>query len=185
MNYGVRRNDGAHYADHVKRSPAAMQVSPHFATAVTFSAGYRLWGGKASFSAGCAPAWGRKVGFAFGFWPCPMGISEVREESVSGANGLPSPSSPVTRRPTSQITMSCLSCTFLASRRVDALLPHSLLAAAVLFLQSSAACRSCFSQFLCMTLHIPLEMVTFLRNKEGRHVHAPCFAAKRRQWAFC
>lgn len=40
-------------------------------------------------SEGCAPNSSGKVGIAFTFRACPMGVSDVTEESVTGANGVP------------------------------------------------------------------------------------------------
>lgn len=39
-------------------------------------------------SEGYAPNSSGKVGIAFAFRDCPMGVSDVREESVTGANGV-------------------------------------------------------------------------------------------------
>lgn len=70
------------------RPLAAMQVSPCVATGMTCSAGC-LCGGKACSSEGCALNSSGKVGIAFAFGACPMGVSDMREESMTGANGVP------------------------------------------------------------------------------------------------
>lgn len=180
MCYRVRRKDGACCRDGVKRPPAAMRMFPHLATAVTFSAGCHFCGGKACFSEGCAPAWGERWRLVLLFWVFPMDISEVREESVSQAVYHPQlPRPQKAKFPNNHILCLQFLPGFKKQTLFSLLLSWLWQACFCSQVLLPAAAFHSFCVWPCT-----LETVSFLRNKEGCHAHAPCFATRWRCWGF-